>query len=255
MKKEWNETVITKIALAVYVAPNVGRHIHKNRPFHGFVLNDGEGIKDYCFSDGRVMHTEGGALFYLPKDSSYFVKTIRSGGCYAINFDADIRDVPFAVTLRNSESLLHDFKTAINTLKSREFFGQAAAMRALYHAIYQIQCELNKQYIPSDRASILLPAIEKIERDFAENNLMVSQLAALCGTSEVYFRRLFSNRFGVSPKEYVIQKRMAYAKELLCSADFSVSEIATMCGYADACHFSREFSRRVGVPPIQYFGE
>ncbi len=254
MNDSWKNIVITEISLAVYVAPHTGKTEHKNRSFHGLVLNDTDGVKDYYFDDGHILRTERGSLFYLPKGSSYCVKTIHYGGCYAINFDADIRDVPFAVTLRNSESLLHDFKTAINTLKSREFFGQAAAMRALYHAIYQIQCELNKQYIPSDRASILLPAIEKIERDFAENNLTVSQLAALCGTSEVYFRRLFLNRFGVSPKEYMIQKRMEYAKELLCSADFSVSEIATMCGYADAGHFSREFSRRIGVPPVQYLG-
>ncbi|MBE6591666.1 MAG: helix-turn-helix transcriptional regulator, partial [Ruminococcaceae bacterium] len=75
---------------------------------------------------------------------------------------------------------------------------------------------------------------------------------ALCGVSEVYFRKLFLNSFGVSPKEYMIQKRMDYAKNLLKSGDFSISEIATLCGYTESCHFSREFSKREGISPNQY---
>ena len=49
MNKLWESAVITEISVAVYVAPNTGRYIHKNRPFHGFVLNDADVIRDYCF--------------------------------------------------------------------------------------------------------------------------------------------------------------------------------------------------------------
>ena len=70
MNKLWESAVITEISVAVYVAPNTGRHIHKNRPFHGFVLNDSEVVRDYCFESGYVMRTEGNSLFYLPKGSS-----------------------------------------------------------------------------------------------------------------------------------------------------------------------------------------
>ena len=67
MKKQWENTVITEISTAVYVAPNTGKHIHKDRPFHGFVLNDSEVVRDYCFDNGYAMRTEGNSLFYLPK--------------------------------------------------------------------------------------------------------------------------------------------------------------------------------------------
>jgi AraC-like DNA-binding protein len=45
---------------------------------------------------------------------------------------------------------------------------------------------------------------------------------------------------------------MDYAKNLLKSDDFSIAEIATLCGYAEPCHFSREFTKRVEIPPSQY---
>ena len=252
MNKLWESAVITEISVAVYVAPNTGRHIHKNRPFHGFVLNDSEVVRDYCFDNGYVMRTEGNSLFYLPKGSSYHVKQIQNGGCYAINFDADISDEPFCVTLRNADQLRHNFKAATDAWKSKDILRVALAMRALYDAVYKLQKEINKQYVPKTQRSIIAPAVDVMNRQFTDNDLSVSYLASLCGISEVYFRKLFLNFFGVSPKEYMIQKRMDYAKNLLKSDDFSIAEIATLCGYAEPCHFSREFTKRVEIPPSQY---
>ena len=255
MKEQWESTVITEISAAVYVAPNTGKHIHKDRPFHGFVLNDSEVVRDYCFDNGYVMRTEGNSLFYLPMGSSYHVEQIRNGGCYAINFDADISDEPFCVPLRNADPLLHYFKAATDAWKSKEPLRVAIAMRALYDAVCRAQKEAHNQYVPPTQRSIIASAVDTINRRFTDNELSVSYLASLCGISDVYFRRLFLNSFGVSPKEYLIQKRMEYAKTLLRSGDFSISEVAALCGYTEPCHFSREFTKRVGISPSQYFSQ
>jgi AraC-like DNA-binding protein len=252
VNKLWKNTVITKISAVVYVAPNTGRHIHKNRPYHGFVLNEDEGIKIYHFDDGRIMRTSAKELFYLPKGSSYHVETVESGGCYVINFDADICDDPFSVSFRNSETVLHNFRVANNEWRKHDGMRTATAMWAVYGAICQAEKEFQKHYISGEQASLIAPAVEVLNFRFTENDLSVSKLSQLCGISEVYFRRLFLHSFGVSPKEYMIQKRMDYAKTLLNSGDFSIVEIATFCGYAEPCHFSREFAKRVGVPPSRY---
>ena len=252
MNEQWKSIVITEISVAVYVAPNTGKHIHKNRPFHGLVLNDTNVVRDYVFDDGYVMRTEGNALFYLPKGSSYQVHTRTTGGCYAINFDSEILDNPFSVSFRNTESLLHNFKMACDAWKSKNDHANPLAMRTLYDGILQMQKEQKKQYIPKTQVSLIAPAVEEIERAFTQNDLTVCKLAALCGISEVYFRRLFLHTFGISPKEYIIKKRIEYAKMLLSSKDFSVREVGILCGYAEPCHFSREFSKREGISPSQY---
>ena len=148
--------------------------------------------------------------------------------------------------------LLKDFGATALACTPSYAMNLADAMRALYDGIYGAQMELQKQYVSGDQISLISPAVQKIERSFVENELTVSALAGLCGISEVYFRRLFLNVFGISPKEYIIQKRIEYAKDLLLSGDFSVSEIGRMCGYIEPCHFSREFSKRVGTPPNRY---
>ncbi len=252
MKQDWQKAVIKEIYIALHVTNGAGKTVHHNRPSHGFVLNDADSVKDYYFDDGQVMRTRENSFFYLPKGSSYRVVDIRIGGCYAINFEADISDEPFCVSLRNSDHLLNSFRVACDTWKNQEYIRDVAAMRAVYDAIFQVQKELHRQYVSGDQISVIMPAIEALDSNFTQNDLSVSSLAALCGVSEVYFRRLFLNRFGVSPKEYMIQKRIDYAKSLLKSGDFSVSEVGVLCGYSDPCHFSREFSRRVGISPKQY---
>jgi AraC-like DNA-binding protein len=252
MNEQWKNVVISKISAAVYVAPYTGKYIRKNRTFHGLVLNDTNVVRDYVFDDGYVMRVDGNAFFYLPKGSSYHVDSHKMGGCYVINFDAELCDKPFSVSFRNTEALLHNFKAACEAWKGKSDHANLLSMRALYDGIYQMQKEEQKQYISGSHLSLIAPAIQEINRSFTENELSISKLAALCGISEVYFRRLFLNAFGISPKEYITQKRIEYAKILLSSGDFLVSEVGILCGYAEPCHFSREFSRRVGMMPSRY---
>ena len=181
------------------------------------------------------------------------MKIIRNGGCYAINFDADIFDEPFCLSLRNTNQLLHHFKAATDAWKREDVLRIPIAMVAVYDAVCQAQREIHKQYIPKTHLSLIAPALDVMNQQFTDNHLNVSYLASLCGVSEVYFRKLFFNCFGVSPKEYMIQRRIEYAKTMLTSGDFSVSTVATLCGYAEPCHFSREFTKRVGISPSQYF--
>ena len=252
MKDAWKDVIITKISLAVYVAPNTGKHIHKNRPHHGFVLNDTEGAKDYYFSDGQVLHTEGGDFFYLPKGSSYEVKETTPGGCYAINFDAEIADRPFAIKLRSTDALQKNFKAACSEWRQHDPACNAASMRAVYDSIYQVLKEQHQAYIPNDRYHVISPALEAIRQHFTDSGLTVAYLSQLCGISEVYFRKIFLHKYGISPKEYIIEKRMEYARQLLLSGQFDVSETAALCGYSEPCHFSREFKKHTGTAPHHY---
>ncbi len=252
MKKDWENTLISKIHFALCVPPNWGKMFHKDRPFHGLVMEAGDGIKDYCFSDGRVMRTEGECLFYLPKNSTYQIKVIKGGHCYAINFDADIDCDPFVVSLRDADELKKSFKTACVEWSSRSPACFAATMRAAYDAIYHLQKETEKKYMPSGQQKMIAPALEAIERDFMSCDVTIEHLAKLCGVSEVYLRKIFNNKFGISPKEYVIRKRIEYAKHLLVSGHMSVSEVANLCGYTEPCHFSREFKKRTGISPRDF---
>jgi AraC family transcriptional regulator len=125
-------------------------------------------------------------------------------------------------------------------------------MKSVYDIIYQIQKEMQRKYAPDAQYEMIMPAIEKISSDFTSNDISVKELATLCNISEVYMRKVFINKFGVSPKEYIIDKRISHAKQLLRSGQFSVSNVALLCGYREPSHFSNEFKKIVGVSPTEY---
>lgn len=252
MNYQWKNATITEICIALYVAPHTGKSMYKNRPYHGLVLNDPNSAKDYIFDDGRIMHTEGNSLFYIPKGASYNVVSLQSGGCYVINFDAEIEIEPFSLKLKNCETIKKNFKIACDEWRSNSSTRRLLAMRALYDTIYLLQKEQEQGYMPNIRHSMIAPAVELIESDFANSNLTVTKLAELCGISDVYLRKIFTHSFGISPKEYIIQKRMEYAKQLLALGDFEISSIAELCGYSEPCHFTREFKKRFGISPSKY---
>ena len=252
MNDEWRKLIVTKITLAMNVPALGGKELHVDRPAHGLILNNGTASKDYVFSDGRVLHTRDNELFYLPKGSTYQVKTYEGGGCYAINFDAELSDEPFVMKLRDDESFRKIFHRAAKKWKAHDPMREMIAMSALYDIILLMISEHDREYQPSGTVAKLAPAMAVIETRFSDNELGISELSSLCGMSEVYFRKLFSEHYGVSPKEYLIRMRIEYAKSLLASEQFTVSEVATLCGYAEPCHFSREFSKHVGLSPKQY---
>jgi len=252
--KDWEKMIVTDIAIAVHVEKGTGKAVHTDRPTHGLVLGDEEGHKRYRFSDGTVLETRPGALFYLPKGSSYQVENVCSGDCYAINFQAENlpKTAPFATYLRDTDPLEKHFRTACRAWKEQRPEAALLARHCLYEAVLGVLRAEARGYLSSDRAALLIPAEGILQKRYTDPDLQVRELAAACGISEVYFRRLFREKYGVSPHEQLARRRVTYAAQLLESGQFSVEEAALLSGFSEPCHFSREFRRRMGRSPAQY---
>ena len=251
MFNNWDHVIVTHINMVTYVAPSPIKAIHKNRPFHGLVINDATADKIIHFSDGTAMRTGPNELHYLPKGSNYQVEVVVAGGCWAINFDLldEMDEKPFNVKFRSHEAVLNLFQDAVAAWNEKE---DLIIRKSVYDIIIKIKKELQRGYIPSGKEQLIQPAVDRINRDFTKNDLSVNDLAALCGISKAYFRRIFIEKFSLSPKEYIISLRLERARHLLESGQFSVSDIALMCGYFEPCHFSREFKKRYDLSPVEY---
>lgn len=70
-----------------------------------------------------------------------------------------------------------------------------------------------------------------------------------------YLRKLFKKEMGITPLEYMTNLRMKKAETLLSamwSREYSVSEVAQLCGYEDALYFSRVFKKHYGCSPSTF---
>lgn len=70
-----------------------------------------------------------------------------------------------------------------------------------------------------------------------------------------YLRKLFKKEMGMSPLEYMTNLRMKSAEKLLTAMwtnEYTISEIAQMCGFEDALYFSRVFKKYYGCSPSSF---
>ncbi|MBA3937627.1 MAG: helix-turn-helix transcriptional regulator [Planctomycetes bacterium] len=80
----------------------------------------------------------------------------------------------------------------------------------------------------------------------------VSGLARLAELSPSHFSTVWHRLFGVSPREELIQARLARACKLLVDSPTSVADVAQQCGFSDPLYFSRLFRKRIGINPSAY---
>jgi len=82
-----------------------------------------------------------------------------------------------------------------------------------------------------------------------QGHISLSWLAEKCGLSTRHFARAFRQSTGVPPHRWLLNHRVACAKELLCNPALSLAEIALACGFADQSHFTRVFTSVVRLSP------
>lgn len=89
-----------------------------------------------------------------------------------------------------------------------------------------------------------------------ENNLdkqiSVSKLAALVGCSHRYLSIIFRKRTGLSPAEYIRQRKITQATFMLRESSRSVTEISLMYGFEHLNAFSRSFKNFTHKSPREY---
>jgi AraC-like DNA-binding protein len=122
-------------------------------------------------------------------------------------------------------------------------------------AISATTAELLAQAPPPFRGG-LPPRVRRQVREFIEAHLertiALRELAGIARLSISHFARAFRQSEGLSPHDYLMQRRATRAQDLLASTDLPLSEIAIACGFADQSHFSRRFKERLGITPSRY---
>ena len=82
--------------------------------------------------------------------------------------------------------------------------------------------------------------------------LDLTEISKQACLSRYHFLRLFRDTFATTPHQYLIQRRIAKAKELLCSETLSVTDVCFEVGFQSLGSFSALFRRCVGDAPNNY---
>lgn len=95
------------------------------------------------------------------------------------------------------------------------------------------------------------PVLEYINEHYHEK-ISVAQLAEIIGLNQMYFSTAFKAAFNISPKQFILVKRIYESQYFLAKTKLSVKEIAERVGFDNDNYFSELFSVKVGISALKY---
>lgn len=130
-----------------------------------------------------------------------------------------------------------------------ESVGAALALHLARH--YSTRSDASRQLTGGVAEGSLRRVLEYIQANL-EGDLHLQELAEVADLSPFHFAKLFKHSTGRSPHQFVLQRRLERAKELLHNPHISLSEVSLRAGFADQSHLSNVFRRFVGLTPARF---
>jgi AraC family transcriptional regulator len=199
----------------------------------------------------------------LPKGVRAWQHVERMGYCryLLIHFDADRLNVPpcngerakFMARLMFSDPTIWRYAQLIAEECERsgelsEPYGESLSL-ALFLALMRLNGDEARETYRSRLAPWQLRRVTDFMRDNLADTLQLTQLAAISGLSPSHFGRAFKGSTGLPPHRWHLNLRIEQARSMLTEAGASLADIACATGFADQSHFTRVFSRIVGMSP------
>ena len=90
-----------------------------------------------------------------------------------------------------------------------------------------------------------------LDANYSED-ITLDTLSALTHMNKYYLAHTFTKYMGLSPINYLLQKRIQEGKSLLESTSYSIAQISDLLGFSSQSYFSQAFRKATGMTPMQY---
>lgn len=229
-----------------------------------------KGVQRIDNSDGAALTVGEGEMIYFPKDI-YMVSDFvaANDGFEAVlfflsddaihNLSASIKERSKSSDEESSQPLLMtadcqivDFMDSLRLVYKHEHRSKELLDVKLLELLYLISFSDNERFLSAIVNSKRLPRkrnLHQFMEQYYRTNLKMEDYAILTGRSLSSFMRDFKKTFGVTPTQWIIDRRLTQAKEMFSTEDASVTDVATAVGYESASHFISAYKKRYGITP------
>ena len=213
------------------------------------------GKADVVKGDERIRLSKNDVTF-VPEGYDYTINTLSDEEVIVIHFKA-IFAKPYAIAnihASHPETFAMLFEKLLTAWQTRPC-GFVYRMDALFLSILE-KIERQSKEMHTDSLEFRIQhSVDIIHENIANASFSIDALANETGYCVSYFRRIFREQIGVSPKEYLINLRIRHAIALLESGYYSVEQVADLSGFAYAKYFSTIFKRITGKTPSSYLSK
>ncbi len=214
-----------------------------------------EGQSVYQTQDGKTFSLMPHSVFFIPCNTPYSMQALSEEYSYIfVEFQFAASALPLKCELFPNDTA--NFKELFRKMLETDSQKKVNAKISCISMLYRIYDGILTQYLVAPRPSFKHSQIERagyeLQKYFKNPDFSVRDVATKLGMSETYFRRLFKSEFGMCPVQYLLQLRIAHAKNLLTYKNAKISEIATASGFSDIYYFSRQFKKHTELTPTEY---
>lgn len=200
---------------------------------------------------GKTVYPDAGTVYLFPPYTKFGGSIEKNFTQFFVHFRAT---APF-------DSVRTEFITFKSDLIKDEMFKAVScssrdvqslhltqiAMTALAHVPPKMLITSQKNILDSKIRLVL----EQINKNPGARN-SIEELSAYVKMSVNNFHRKFLSSTFTTPKQYVMRKRMEFARGLLMNGTLTIDEIAEQAGFSNRYHFSKAFKNYYSFPPIAY---
>ena len=239
---------LDKIRTVLHYKPDVNAWTAKDRKDHiiGIIIS-GVTYHDLGYKN---LDLSPDYIYFFNQRDDFTAVTENPGFCYSIHFTTtEPIDTPsFCKKTNNPEEIIKHINEIERLWLGRES-GELMMISSFYSLCHTLHKLYTSPYKPKDAELIL--AKEYIDLHFREKGCLAKAVELRKVTSR-RFNDLFKLYFDTTPNQYVISKKVEYAKKLLEVENLSIGDVAELSGFSDVYYFSNQFKKCVGISPTHY---
>jgi len=192
--------------------------------------------------------------YYLPKESpGWIFGWVNIYHQYLIERMArQIAVTNPVVRFGPGSTLLASAERLIRGSLKKDFRDRFEVELALFEFVLAYERLAHESSHPSNQRDRLLDDVRRWVLANSKRVVNVDALAAEHGMSRSHFSHFFRARTGLTPARVIAQARVQEAARMLLESNDSIKQIADVCGFANANHFSRVFRRIQHMTPGAY---
>lgn len=221
-------------------------------------LHKGRG--DFYTKDGMKSCGPGNVVIYRPNERQYykyFGSTISED--YWVHFTGyDCQSILDEYNLKSGviytgkhETLCRVFKEIMVELQLKKPCFMQIAKGKFLTLLPFIKRFSELQNIDNDLDSRFDKLVIELNDSYNEN-WDVTKMATLCNMSTSRFQHFFKEKNNIPPMRYLIELRIAKAREMMLNSSLNIKQVALLVGYEDPLYFSRLFTKVTGLSPSSF---
>lgn len=203
---------------------------------------------DLVIVNPNVSHTESG------KDGTPLEYIVL--GINGLQFKTEDRQIDYNIHnfLHNREEVYFYLKALLHEVQTKEENFESICQNLLEILIWNImrKTKTTLSVAPTKKITKECRFIEHYLDEHFMEDITLQTLSDLTYLNKYYLVHAFKHYKGVSPINYLIEKRISEAKHLLDTTNYPISKVASVVGFSSQSYFSQVFRKETGFSPNEY---